>query len=412
MNFGTLDTLAKLSERFTTEQLIVSADRCLNARFKQINCRVCVEACPAEAIRLEAGRVAINAEACAHCGACVWQCPTEVFAQPQALKPKLRETVQAVGAAPARTAPRTEPRSGACVELRCPQQKGDKTIVLDATIIQHPRCLAELSPAQLIELASDRHVWLNDQVCAACPIGAAHTAIMRAVNEANRWRAAFDQPRHIHPLTTDADRNASSHAARVFDSANPPSDRRAFFKLFTRSLVEAGASAAKSNDADQLKAVDQRLPRHVPADRARLLSAIVKLGQPQRVPLDLPRVQVKEPDCTACGLCAKLCPTGALRFQSDEARFALDFIAAACVDCSICEKACPTQAVSLTHNLPLREFIDIKAQDLISGNLVPCAVCQKPTAFHGHGSRCEVCRAAPDKQTLASNFFGSLYRKS
>ncbi|NTU63223.1 MAG: 4Fe-4S binding protein [Chloroflexi bacterium] len=197
MNF---DTLAKLSERFTTEQLSVSDDRCLNARFKQINCRVCVEACPADAIRLEAGRVTINAETCVRCGTCIWQCPTEVFAQPQALKSKLRETVQAVGAAP--------------VELRCPQMKGDKTTVRDATIIQHLYCLAELSPSQLIELAAERHVWLNDQACAACPIGAAHAAIIRAVNEANRWRAAFDQPRHIHPLTTDGDRNAKPYAAR------------------------------------------------------------------------------------------------------------------------------------------------------------------------------------------------------
>lgn len=398
MNFDMLDTLAKLSERFTTEQLSVSDDRCLNARFKQINCWVCVEACPAEAIRLEAGRVTINAETCVRCGACVWLCPTEVFAQPQGLKLKLRETVQAVGTVP--------------IELRCPQVKGDKTIISDATIIQHPRCLAELSPAQLIELAADRHVWLNDQACATCPLKDAHASIMRAVNEANRWRAAFDQPRQIHPLTTDADRNAKPHAARVFDSANPPSDRRAFFKLFTRSLMEAGASAAQSNGMDQARPVDQRLPRHVPAERARLLSAIGKLGQPQRVPLDLPRVQVKESDCMACGLCAKFCPTGALRFQRDEAHFALDFIPAACVDCNICEKACPTQAVSLTHDLPLREFIDIKARVLVTGNLAPCAVCGKLTASHGNGSRCEVCRAVPGKDYLAKDLFASLSRSS
>lgn len=409
MNFNTLDTLAKFSEHFTTEQLIVSADRCLNARFKQIDCRSCVDACPADAIRLEASQVTINAEACARCGACIWQCPTEVFAQPQGLKSKLRETVQAVGTQP--------------IELRCPPVKGDKTSIPDATIIQHPHCLAELSPAHLIELAAERQVWLNDQTCAACPLKDAHASIMRAVREANLWRAAFDQPRHIHPLTTDADRNAKPHATRVFDSANPPSDRRAFFKMFTRSLVEAGASAAKSNDADHVrpaipplrghgKPVDQRLPRHVPAERAGLLSAIGKLGQPQRVPLDLPRVQVKESNCTACGICAKLCPTGALRFQSDAAHFALDFIPAACVDCGICEKACPTKAISLTHDLPLLEFIDIKAQALVTGNLVPCAVCRKPTAFHGNGTRCEVCRTVPDKQTLASDFFGSLYRKS
>jgi ferredoxin len=398
MNFNTLDTLAKLSERFTTEQLIVSADRCLNARFKPINCRVCVEACPAEAIRLGAGQVTIDSEKCVRCGACVWQCPTEVFAQPHAMKSKLRETVQAGGVTP--------------IELRCPQQQGDKTIVLDATIIQRPRCLAELSPSQLIELAADRHVWLNDQACAACPLKDAHASIMRSAREANRWRAAFDQPRHIHPLTTDADRNAQPHAARVFDSANPPSDRRAFFKMFTRSLIEASASATKSNDTAQVRPVDQRLPRHVPTERAGLLSAIGKLGQPQPVPLDLPRVQVKELDCTACGLCAKFCPTGALRFQSNESRFALDFIPAACVDCGICEKACPTKAVSLTHDLPLAEFIDIKARALVAGDLAPCAVCQKPTASHGNGSRCEVCRAVPDQQSLASDLFASLSRSS
>jgi formate hydrogenlyase subunit 6/NADH:ubiquinone oxidoreductase subunit I len=123
-------------------------------------------------------------------------------------------------------------------------------------------------------------------------------------------------------------------------------------------------------------------------------------------------VQVKESDCTACGLCAKFCPTGALRFQSDETRFALDFIPAACVDCGICAKACPTQAVSLTHDLPLLEFIDIKAQALVEGNLAPCAVCRKPTTFHGNGSRCEVCRAVPDKQTLASDLFASLQRSA
>lgn len=66
----------------------------------------------------------------------------------------------------------------------------------------------------------------------------------------------------------------------------------------------------------------------------------------------------------------------------------------------------------LARDLPLQEFSDIKAQVLVTGNLAPCTVCRKPTAFHGNSSCCGMCRAVPDKQTLASDFFGSLYRKS
>lgn len=395
-----LDTLANLSGRFTDEQLQVSAERCLNARFKQINCRVCIEVCPVDAIQITGGAVAIDAEVCVRCGACVWPCPPEVFALPHVLQVKLREIAQAAGVAP--------------IELRCPQQSGDQTRVADVTIVQHPRCLAELAPSQLIELAANRDVWINDAVCAACPIGTASNSIERAVVEANRWRAAFNRPRQIHLLSAEIDRLVEVHAARVIDSVHPPSDRRAFFKLFTRTLIEAGTRAA--GESDRTWVDDRRLPQHVPIERVGLLNAIEKLGKPQALSLDLPRVQVQESDCTACGLCAKLCPTGALRFQSDDARFALDFSAALCVDCGICEKACPTQAVTLSHDLPLSEFSEHKTQRLVDGSLAPCSVCQTPTAVQANAPAaavvlCEVCRATADKPRRPSDFFGSRPRK-
>jgi ferredoxin len=393
-----LDTLAKLTEHFSSEQLIVTADRCLNARFKPIDCHICVDVCPVEAIRVEGRQVRLDSDACVRCGACVWQCPTEVFAQPPAMKSRLGETVQAVGTAP--------------IELRCPQVRGDKTSVPDATIIQHPHCLSELSPAQLIELAADRHVWLNDQTCTACPLKDAHASILRAVNEANRWRAVFNQPRHIHPLTTDADRNAKLHAARVFDSANPPSDRRAFFGLLKKALIETGATAVgeQAGPNDQPVPVNNRLPQHFPREQQNLLTVLSKLGQPQDVPLGLANLSIELEKCTACGLCAKFCPTGSLRFHADDNRFDLDFIPAACLDCNICVKACPTQAITLTHDTPPSRFIRITATLLVEGDLVPCAVCHTPTANHGAGTRCEVCRHQPDRQSLANDLFASLPR--
>jgi len=264
----------------------------------------------------------------------------------------------------------------------------------------------------LIELAADRSVWLNDQACAACPLQAAHASITRAVNDANRWRAAFNQPRQIHLLTTDGNRFAQPHTAPIFDSANRPSDRRNFFGFLKKALVETGATVvgepASTNDQPVL--VSQRLPQRLPRERQHLLTALSKLGQPQDVPLGLATISIELEKCTACGLCAKFCPTGAIRFQADEQRFDLDFIPAACIDCNICVKACPTQAVTLTHNTPPGRFIRITATLLIEGDRASCAVCKKLTADHGDGTRCEVCRTAPDKQSLAKDLFASLYR--
>jgi NAD-dependent dihydropyrimidine dehydrogenase PreA subunit len=396
-----LDTLTRLTERFTNEQLLLNADRCLNARFKKAGCHICMEACPAEAIQIEGRQVLLDLDACTRCGACVWQCPTEVFVQPRAAQSKLIEAICSVGAAP--------------IDLRCPQNVGDTTTIAAATIVQYSQCLATLSPAKLIELAAERHVWLNDEKCAACPLSKAQPSITRAVNDANRWRAAFDRPRRIHQQSTDGVTTAQPHAAPIVDSANPLTDRRAFFNFFKKALAETGSAAVSDqmSSDDQPAPVSQRLPQHLPHERQNLLAALGRLGQPQDVPLDLPCVQIDAADCTACGLCAKFCPTSAIRFQADGTHFDLSFIPAACVDCNICVRACPTQAVSLTHDLAPSQFMRLTATLLLEGDLTPCAVCKKPTAARADRSpRCEVCRVAVDQQTLAADLFSSFHRSS
>ena len=51
-------------------------------------------------------------------------------------------------------------------------------------------------------------------------------------------------------------------------------------------------------------------------------------------------ITVKE-NCTACGLCIELCPTGAIRFD-DEGEIATDPVL--CTKCCACVKECPNQA--------------------------------------------------------------------
>ena len=52
--------------------------------------------------------------------------------------------------------------------------------------------------------------------------------------------------------------------------------------------------------------------------------------------------------CTGCGLCAAVCPKGAIAMKPDEEGFLQSVLnAEACVDCGLCLKGCPAEAEDL-----------------------------------------------------------------
>lgn len=82
--------------------------------------------------------------------------------------------------------------------------------------------------------------------------------------------------------------------------------------------------------------------------------------------------------CSSCGLCADICPTGALEFigQADtELRFRHDH----CVACGRCVRHCPEQCLSLTRRLDLARW-DLPPVVLQSSVMLRCAQCGAPVA--------------------------------
>lgn len=151
----------------------------------------------------------------------------------------------------------------------------------------------------------------------------------------------------------------------------------------------------------------------VPASRERLLRQIQfwvpALEATVAVePTPFAAVQVDENACSACGLCAKVCPTQALRLEigapkgddnraldraavAEEQRpWQLSFRPVACIDCGICAQACPEGAINYGGWLPAATLCDGESVR-IGGRLTTCASCGAAVALRG--SQRPVCYA-------------------
>ena len=109
----------------------------------------------------------------------------------------------------------------------------------------------------------------------------------------------------------------------------------------------------------------------------RLLTAIEHLPAPSadKVPLEtldfaLPVVSV---ECTACGVCARACPTEALAFEKNPegTTFALKLDPRNCIACDICEVVCAPSAMHVNHHPLFGEVFGVERATWRKGGQVP-----------------------------------------
>jgi ferredoxin len=339
---------------------------------------------------VDAAPVALDQDTCVRCGLCLNLCPTGVF--PQTDLPESR-LIQAIAPSPDQL-----------IELACPRKEpADLSRVPGASVIRTPRCLAALSVPALLELATTgKTLWLNDSICAVCPIGRVHGAIQGAVNAANRWLQGMGHAPALRSYLTAGEELVGEAVSRpVMRGDRPIMSRRDFFRSLTRTTGQATASMVagsgivfpdesssaharepgSSDDGGSWEGAGHRLPHRIPPQRQHLALVLRRLEPDPlaSVPtagLPIADVSVTEA-CTACGLCAQFCPTEALSFVNDEAYYVLNFSAALCLgeDCGLCAIGCPTQAVRFGKEVVAEELLSTQPRPIKAGRLSPCAQC-------------------------------------
>jgi ferredoxin len=248
--------------------------------------------------------------------------------------------------------------------------------------------------AELLDLAQprQRNLWLNDSDCAACPLGQALPVIQETATQANLVLAAWHHPIELRTQITEPDALTTVHRVAVFSGQQPSYSRREFLTFVRHTTTQMMSTVAAEALAPLQSLAGEPQPRdaELSYQRRHLTASVARLGPPPSAAMltdSLPWVTVQISDaCTACSLCARFCPTAAIRWTTQTQTPATDAAAAQ-----------PVTTFDLNFIVNPAQIGRRQMQTLRQGHLGPCRICTIATDLAVR-STCHVCNMSLTKK--------------
>lgn len=300
---------------------VLVAKRCVRCRHKSSNCIACVEACPADAMRLVEGRIRLNVPSCTACGACAAACPTDAL--------HMRRPLEADLAAQYEEAKKTGEFVFSCGYAA--KKPGVRV-----------NCTARVELSHFLKIAAEGipKVRLVCGDCAKCPRASKDMNLKETAHTLELAVGEFDVP-----FTVSVER-----APKEVDMS-----RRRWFGGIMRRTGSDTSSKPVPPDPAMLRIADEP-DRRVPDSRRRFIDAakVLAAKKPEKTDesflgslMIVP--QIDNQKCTACGICETVCPTEALRVQKEDGRFTISAVKAHCTGCGLCRDICFMKAISFAQ---------------------------------------------------------------
>ncbi len=273
-------------------------------------------------------------------------------------------------------------------------------------------CLAALSSEHMIALCGlKKGLLLDTGHCGGCEIGEKVLNTLRETLENVAYLLeATDSPYRVECV------EEGYQDPRI--EMEEKTHRRDFFKTFHLRGI---AKIRNDFDKEVLGTTDEYVDYRIDTaqaqemrmkkitDRRKLFyTALKKGGQPPVYHVvDAAKVTftsqklLDDAKCTACEMCYRVCPTGAL--SSDARNSKIDFDPFLCVKCHLCHDVCESDAIALSTSYNLREWYEPTVQNLLTYSVRRCDECD--TLFSAVAGE-KICRRCRLEEEEAKELWG------
>lgn len=359
--------------------LILSPQSCVRALSVNSICNHCELSCPVSAIEITGRLPSINQALCVGCAGCVAVCPTEALALDDFNPTDFFFAFMA-----------------------------DEEKVVSCQ--KNVPCIAALSSEHLIALAQMKKGIVCDiGHCAACDIGERILEQFASrVEDVNYLLEAISSEGRIELVDVayqNPDEKVEVH-------------RRDFFKRFhLRGIGKIRHDFEKEVQSTTDEFVKYTIDNSHTAglrakkitDRRKLFFTALKKSEvptvfhvvdASKIPFTSQKL-MDESLCSACEMCYRVCPTGAL--TSDMRNSKIDFDPFLCVKCHLCHDVCESDAITLSSSYNLKEWYTPTVQNLVMYSVRRCDECD---ALFSSSLGEKICRRCRLEEEEAKELWG------
>jgi len=349
--------------------LKLNAGLCVRSLSVESECNKCELVCPTNAIVIQENTAlpSINFSSCVTCGACGGVCPSEALSMDEF----------------------------SVTNFFFDFIEGEDTLV---SCRKNVPCIAALSVEHILSMATlKKEVVLDTGYCGECEIASTcHKQIVQNYEEASYILEAMENDAVIKMEDIKYESENEDNA-----------DRREFLN---RLNLQSAAKVKKSFEDEVQKASDELTEhsvqktdiallrkKNIPNKRKILFTALKRVEKPSTFHvIDANEISftsqkiMNEESCTACQMCYRVCPTGAL--ASDIKNSKIDFDPFLCIKCHICHDVCEPDAITLSSSYKMKEFFEPEAVNLISFQVRRCDECNAVFSSNSGDTMCNRCK--------------------